>query len=127
AHTQPGRAGQAGRAQQGEVVARVEPDGLCVEVVSLPAELDRRVALAGDYVGVRDDQAVGRHPAAALDAEPAGGAEDLHDAAPGRVHLRVAGDARVRRPDVRGRAFDLRERVEAGERAQDRTRGRQVV
>ena len=119
------RPADPGHAQDREVVLRVEPDGLGVERRPLAAELDRRVVLARDHVRVRHDDAAAGDPAAPLDAEAAGGAQHAHHAPPGRPHVGVAGDLRVRRRHVRGGAADRRERVEARERLQDRPRRRQ--
>ncbi len=57
-------------------------------------------------------------PARALDAQPAGRAEHLHDAARGRVDLRIADDPRRRRLHAHLRPVDARERVEVLERGQ---------
>ena len=84
-----------------------------------------RVLLPGDDVRVGDDEPVAGDPARALDAEPAGGAEDLHDAVARRVHLRVARDPRGRRRHVRLRPVDARERVERAQRVQQRPGRRQ--
>jgi hypothetical protein len=100
---------------------------LGVEVRPAPADLDGGVVLAGHHVGVGDDHAVAGDPAAALHAQPARGAEDLDHAAARGPHVRVARDARVGLGDVGLRALDLRERVEAGKRAQDRPGRRQVL
>ena len=85
-----------------------------------------RVVLAGDDVRVGHDDARARHPARALDAEPAGGAEDLHDARPtpparpGRAAIAPVGGG-----DVGARARRSRERVEARQRVEDRPGRRQ--
>ena len=78
--------------EQGEVVAGVVVDRGRVE---LGAALDahRRVVLARDHVGVGDHQPGRRHPARALDPEPAGGAEHAHGRGAGCPHL--AGRRRV--------------------------------
>ena len=110
------RASNPGHAQDREVVLRVVPDGLGVQRRAVAAELDRRVVLARDHVSVRHDDPAAGDPAAPLDAQAAGGAEHAHHAPPGRPHVGVAGDLRVRRRHVRGRAADGRERVEARER-----------
>jgi hypothetical protein len=78
-------------------------------------------------VGVRDHHAVADHPSAALHPEAAGRAEHPHDAPASALHLGIARDPRVRRGHVRRRTVDLRERVEAGERLQDRAGRREPL
>ena len=79
-------------AQDRQVVLRVEPDRVGVVRRPLAGDLDGRVVLARDHVGVRDHDAVPRDPAAALHPEAAGGAEHLHHAVGGRADLGIAGD-----------------------------------
>ena len=70
----------------------------------------------------------GRDPARALDPQPAGRAGDPHDRA--LASRGPAGRARIaprRRRHVGRRAVDLRQRVEAGQRLEDRARRRQHV
>ena len=86
---------EAGDAQDGDVVARVEGDRLRVEARIGAARQHARVVLPGHHVRVGHDDAVGGDPARALDADAARGAEDLHHAAP-RLR-RPAGRARSRR------------------------------
>ena len=124
-HRQRPHAGDARHAQDGEVVAHVEVDRLGVEALALAAQLHRGVVLPGHHVRVGDHHAVGRHPARALHAQPARGAEHAHDAAPRGAHLGVAGDRRVGRRDARVGAGDRGERVEPGQRLQQRPRRRQ--
>jgi hypothetical protein len=76
-------------------------------------------------VGVRHDEPAAGDPAAALDAEAAGGAEHAHDAARSRLDLAVARDGGVRGRHVRGGPRDRREGVEARQRLEERARGRQ--
>ena len=81
---------------------------------------DRGVVLAGDDVGIGDDQARRRDPARSLDPEAAGGAEHADDRAARPAHVGIGGDRRVRAappgsPDRRSRGrVDAVERVEIG-------------
>ena len=91
-----------------------------------PPDLHGRVLLAGDDVGVGDDDAGRGDPAGALDRQAAGGAEHAHDAARGALARRRRGRSRgsgaatsARGPGDRG------QRVEPRERVQDRARRRQ--
>ena len=87
------------------------------EVRPLAAELHRGVVLARHHVGVRDHHAVRRQPAAALHAEPASRAQDLHHAA--ARPRRTSGSraiAALGGPTSAVGPVDLRERVEARER-----------
>ena len=79
---------------------------------------DNRVVLAGDDVRVRDDDPRRDHPAAALDAEPAGGAEDAHDARRRGPHSGLPEHPRIERLRRYCRACDRRERIDAAERAE---------
>ena len=116
---------QPGHPQHRDVVARVERDRGRVEPRPGAAQQHLGVVLARHHVRVGDDDAVARHPARALDAEPARRPEDLHHAGRGRPHLRVAADALRGRRHVRLRPVDLRERVEARQRVEQRPRRRQ--
>ena len=92
------------------------------------ADLDRRVGLARDHVRVGHDEPGAGDPAAALDAEPAGRADDPHDAAARRADAGRGEDAARRRGHVGGRPADRRQRVKARQRVQDRAgRWQQLV
>ena len=121
-HRERRRPRHPGRAQHRDVVRDVEPDHVGIVARADALELNRRVVLAGDDVGVGDDDPVARHPSGALHAEAARGPEHAHHALRRRLHLRIARDLRVRRPHARRRAADLRQRVEPRERVQDRAR-----
>ena len=114
-----GAPASAGHAQQREVVARVEPDRLGVELAALAARAATVVSSwPGDDVRVGHDDPVAGDPAAAP-----GRRARRRCRAPSRrcaPAARTSGSraiARVGRRDVRRRARDLRERVEARERA----------
>ena len=110
--------------QQGEVVFGVVVDrGRVERGASLRGH--RGVVLAGDDVGVGDDQPRAGDPARALDAEAAGGAEHANHRAAGADHVGVGGDRRVGRRHRRRRPDDRRRRIDPVERMQDRPRGRQ--
>ena len=89
-----------------------------------PAQQHRRVLLARDDVGVGDDEPVARDPAGALDAQPAGGAEDL--ARRSRAAARTCGSRAIA---ARGAGTSrlgpsiARERVEARQRLEQRPDG----
>ena len=80
-------------AQHRDVVVRVERDRLGPQRAAARRH-DLGVLLARDDVRRRDDEPVGRDPAAALDAEPAGGAEHAHDARRRRAHARACASTR---------------------------------
>ena len=92
------RAAQDARSLLGVVVDRRRVEGGAV-----PGR-DRGVVLAGDDVGVGDDQAGRGDPARALDPEPAGRAQHADHRAAGRLHVGIAGDPLVgrRRPASAG-------------------------
>ena len=79
------------------------------------------------HMRVGDHLVRARHPARALDRQAAGGAEHAHDAARGRAHARGPADLGQRRRHVGRGAGQLRQRIEARERVQDRPRGRQQL
>ena len=75
--------------------------------------------LAGDDVGVGDDDAGAKHPARALDVEAAGGALDANDAAAVAPGGGAAEHARIgRRQGPVGDRGEHRERVEPRQRVQ---------
>ena len=83
--------------------------------------------LAGDDVRVRDHEAGRRDPAAALDPEPARGAEDLDDARARVLDAASGENPSRRRRHVRFRTAHRRDRVDPRERVQQRPRGRQQL
>ena len=76
---------------------------------------------------VGHDEPVPRHPAAPLDPEAAGGADQLHHAAAGGLDVRIPSDGAVGGPYSDRRAGDLGEGVEAGKRPEDGAGRRQRV
>ena len=114
---------EPGDAEHGDVVVLVERDDLRVEEGAVVAVDVWRVD-SGNDVGVRDDEAVARDPARAFDPEPAGVADDAHDAErraahAGRVeHGRVGRLDSGRRAGEGGERVDLRERVDQAVRRQ---------
>ena len=87
----------------------------------------RGVVLAGDDVGVGDDQPRPHRPARALDPEPAGGAEHTHHRAARPQHVGVGGDRRVRSGHLGRRTGYRGSRIDPVERVQHRPRGRKHV
>jgi hypothetical protein len=81
--------------------------------------------LAGDDVRVGHDEVVAGGPAGALDAEPAGAAEDPHDVRSRGGDARPAQHLGRGRRDARVGTLQLRQRIEARERVEDRPRRRQ--
>ena len=113
-------------AQHGEVVARVEGDRLGgAGPAPRRARSTRVSSWPGDHVGVGHHDARRGHPAGALDADAARGAEDLDHAVARRGHLRVARDRRPRRRHARLGSVDPRERVERAQRVEQRAGRRQ--
>ena len=110
---------QEGKVVRGVVVHRGRPQGRAA------GRGHAGVVLAGDHVGVGDDESGPGHPARALDAQPAGSAKHAHDRVFSPRHVGVGRDRRVRLRHRRGRPDDRRRRIDAVERVQDRARGRQ--
>ena len=80
---------------------------------------------ARDDMGIRHHE-LGGDPARALDAETAGDAGDPDHARCGRRDIRIAGDGRLRRGDLRRRPDEDAERIDAFERL-EQTLGRKLL
>src|SRR5215210_5491977 len=79
------------------------------------AKFDRSVLLSGDYMGVRDDDALPGDPACPLHPKAAGRTDDAYDTPTCRPDIPIAKDARVGRRDLptrRRSVLDLRYRVD---------------
>ena len=117
-----GVAGGAANAKHGDVVPRIEREHVGAVRAAVAGNLHRRVVLSGDDVCGGDDEPRCREPAAALDAEAAGTADDPDDGRLGADDRGAARDRRARRHRGRRRPDDRRERVDAGEQPEQAVR-----
>ncbi len=100
---------------------RVEDDRVSAQPATPAAQEYAGAALSRHHVRVCHDEAGAGHPAAALDAEPAGLADDLHDRRGRRTHAVRVDDRLVRRGHIGDPAGDVLERIDASERIEDRS------